>query len=141
MLEQTRQLMSDLGVDIDPNGLVDELETSKKQLLEIAKALHANAKLFILDEPTTALNNAEIEHLFSIVRRLKEQGKSFIFISHKMNEIFTIADRYTVLRNGCFDSVRAILPTPRRRPSPVLWWAAATPRPRCTSPASWAMWR
>gem|GEM_PF-63005 len=102
MLEQTRQLMSDLGVDIDPNGLVDELETSKKQLLEIAKALHANAKLFILDEPTTALNNAEIEHLFSIVRRLKEQGKSFIFISHKMNEIFTIADRYTVLRNGCF---------------------------------------
>ena len=102
MLEQTRQLMSDLGVDIDPNALVDELETSKKQLLEIAKALHANAKLFILDEPTTALNNAEIEHLFSIVRRLKEQGKSFIFISHKMNEIFTIADRYTVLRNGCF---------------------------------------
>ena len=67
MLEQTRQLMSDLGVDIDPNALVDELETSKKQLLEIAKALHANAKLFILDEPTTALNNAEIEHLVSIV--------------------------------------------------------------------------
>ena len=104
MLEQTRQLMSDLGVDIDPNALVDELETSKKQLLEIAKALHANAKLFILDEPTTALNNAEIEHLFSIVRRLKEQGKSFIFISHKMPEIFAVADRYTVLRNGEFIS-------------------------------------
>ena len=106
MLEQTRQLMSDLGVDIDPNALVDELETSKKQLLEIAKALHANAKLFILDEPTTALNNAEIEHLFSIVRRLKEQGKSFIFISHKMNEIFTIADRYTVPAEWMLYSVR-----------------------------------
>ncbi len=102
MLEMTHKLMNDLGVDIDPNALVGELETSKKQLLEIAKALHANAKLFILDEPTTALNNAEIEHLFGIVRRLKAQGKSFIFISHKMNEIFTIADSYTVLRNGCF---------------------------------------
>lgn len=140
MLEQTRQLMSDLGVDIDPNALVDELETSKKQLLEIAKALHANAKLFILDEPTTALNNAEIEHLFSIVRRLKEQGKSFIFISHKMNEIFTMR---TATRSCGMDALfsPAILPTPRRRPSPVLWWAAATPRPRCTSPASWVMWR
>lgn len=102
MLNKTHELFNELGVDIDPNALVEELETSKKQLLEIAKALHANAKLFILDEPTTALNNAEIDHLFSIVRRLKAQGRSFIFISHKMNEIFTIADRYTVLRNGCF---------------------------------------
>lgn len=76
------------------------LETSKKQLLEIAKALFANAKLLILDEPTTALNNTEIDHLFSIVRRLKDEGTSFIFISHKMTEIFEIADRYTVLRNG-----------------------------------------
>lgn len=80
--------------------MVSELETSKKQLLEIAKALHANAKLLILDEPTTALNNKEIDHLFSIVRRLRDDGKSFIFISHKMTEIFQIAGRYTVLRNG-----------------------------------------
>lgn len=100
MIEQTENLFHELGVDIDPTAMVSELETSKKQLLEIAKALHANAKLLILDEPTTALNNKEIEHLFSIVRHLQESGKSFIFISHKMTEIFTIADRYTVLRNG-----------------------------------------
>ncbi len=100
MIAQTRELLTSLGVDIDPTDMVSSLETSKKQLLEIAKALHANAKLFILDEPTTALNNEEIDHLFAIIRRLKADGKSFIFISHKMNEIFTIADRYTVLRNG-----------------------------------------
>ena len=100
MIAKTRELFDSLGVDIDPNAPVSELETSKKQLLEIAKALYANAKLFILDEPTSALNTAEIEHLFAIVNRLKHSGKSFIFISHKMNEIFALADRYTVLRNG-----------------------------------------
>ena len=100
MIEQTAALFARLGVDIDPTETVSELETSKKQLLEIARALHENARLLILDEPTTALNNHEIENLFDIVRRLKQDGKSFIFISHKMTEIFTIADRYTVLRNG-----------------------------------------
>jgi len=102
MIKATQELMDDLGVDLDPNALVGDLETGRKQLLEIAKALHTNAKLLILDEPTTALNNEEIEHLFTIVNRLKARGKSFIFISHKMNEIFTIADRYTVFRNGRF---------------------------------------
>ena len=102
MIARAAELFESLGVDIDPDINVSELEPSKKQLLEIAKAIFANAKLIILDEPTTSLNNNEIEHLFSIVRRLKEQGKSFIFISHKMNEIFTIADSYTVLRNGVF---------------------------------------
>ena len=102
MITRANELFDSLGVDIDPDILVSELEPSKKQLLEIAKAIFANAKLVILDEPPTSLNNNEIDHLFSIVRRLKKQGKSFIFISHKMNEIFTIADTYTVLRNGCF---------------------------------------
>lgn len=102
MIQQTRELFESLGVDIDPCAMVSELETGKKQLLEIAKALHAKARLFILDEPTTALNNEEIAHLFSIVRQLKAQGNSFIFISHKMTEIFALADRYTVLRNGQF---------------------------------------
>ena len=102
MIRLSQELFDKMEVDIDPTALVSELETGKKQLLEIAKALHAQAKLLILDEPTTALNNEEIAHLFSIIRRLQKQGKSFIFISHKMNEIFTIADRYTVLRNGEF---------------------------------------
>ena len=102
MIRRSQELFDSLEVDIDPTALVSELETGKKQLLEIAKALHAQAKLLILDEPTTALNNEEIAHLFAIVNRLRKQGKSFIFISHKMNEIFTIADRYTVLCNGEF---------------------------------------
>jgi ribose transport system ATP-binding protein len=100
MIQQAGELFKNLGVDIDPALPVSELDTSKKQLLEIAKALFASAQLFILDEPTTALNSAEIGHLFGIINRLKQSGKSFIFISHKMNEVFKIADRYTVLRNG-----------------------------------------
>lgn len=102
MIQKTRELFARLGVDMDPNAPVAGLETSQKQLLEIAKALFFNAKLLILDEPTTALNNAEIDHLFGILKNLKKEGKSFVFISHKMPEIFEIADRYTVLRNGAF---------------------------------------
>ncbi len=97
---RARQLFEDLGVNIDPTAMVSELKTSEKQLLEICRALYVDAKLLILDEPTTALSNNEIDHLFEILRKLKAQGKSFIFISHKMPEIFAIADRYTVLRNG-----------------------------------------
>ncbi|CAM3568725.1 sugar ABC transporter ATP-binding protein [Paenibacillus lupini] len=100
MVDQTCALMGKLGVDIDPMEYAGSLDTGKKQLLEIAKVLQGEAKLFILDEPTTALNNEEIERLFFIIRRLKNAGKSFIFISHKMPEIFRIADRFTVLRNG-----------------------------------------
>lgn len=102
MIAKTTELFESLGVEIDPTALVSQLSTSMKQLLEISKALFGNAKLLILDEPTTSLNNEEIDHLFTIIKRLKEQGKSIIFISHKMKEIFTIADRYTVLRNGEF---------------------------------------
>lgn len=99
-VEKARQLFEDLGVDIDPTVMVSELKTSEKQLLEICRALYADAKLIILDEPTTSLSNSEIEHLFGILTKLKAKGKSFIFISHKMPEIFAISDRYTVLRNG-----------------------------------------
>ncbi|MDR2630138.1 MAG: sugar ABC transporter ATP-binding protein [Spirochaetaceae bacterium] len=102
MIARSRELFDDLGVKINPKSLVADLETSQKQLLEIAKALDANARLIILDEPTTALNTSEIEHLFSIIRNLQKKKITFIFISHKMPEVFTIADRYTVLRNGFF---------------------------------------
>lgn len=102
MIQEAAALLEEMGVDISPVALAGGLDTGKKQLLEIAKALHSNARLIILDEPTTALNNAEIDHLFDIVRGLKEKGTSFIFISHKMPEIFRLADRYTVLRNSRF---------------------------------------
>ena len=110
-LARTKQLFEDLGVDMNPTAMVSELKTSEKQLLEICRTLYADAKLLILDEPTTSLSNDEIDHLFGILRKLKEQGKSFIFISHKMPEIFAIADRYTVLRNGEFVSTGFIKDT------------------------------
>ncbi|MDR1149861.1 MAG: sugar ABC transporter ATP-binding protein [Spirochaetaceae bacterium] len=102
MIARSLELFDDLGVKINPKAMVADLETSQKQLLEIAKSLDANARLIILDEPTTALNTSEIDHLFSIIRRLQKKKITFIFISHKMPEVFTIADKYTVLRNGRF---------------------------------------
>lgn len=102
MIDRCREVFEKLGVDIDPKTTVDQLSASEKQTLEIAKAIFFEAKLLILDEPTTALSNEEIDHLFEIVNKLKAEGKSFIFISHKMPEIFRISDRYTVLRNGEF---------------------------------------
>ena len=100
MVEASRALFERLGVDLDPTLKVAELKTSQKQLLEICRALHAQAKLMILDEPTTALGTDEVDHLFSIVRKLRAEGSSFIFVSHKMPEVFAIADSYTVFRNG-----------------------------------------
>lgn len=102
MRRDTKKLFESLGVWINPDAQVSELKTSEKQLVEIARALHRNAKLIILDEPTTALNKGEIDHLFTLLRQLKKKKTSFIFISHKMPEIFALADRYTVLRNGEF---------------------------------------
>ena len=104
MIQSTQVLFETLGVDINPKTMVSELKTSEKQLLEICRALYVDAKLLILDEPTTALSTQEVQHLFEILRRLRKQGKSFIFISHKMPEIFEIADQYTVLRNGYYIS-------------------------------------
>ncbi len=102
MIQEATKLFEELGVDIDPTALVADLKTSEKQLLEISKALFFDARLLILDEPTTSLSNEEVAHLFGIIRNLKKKGTSFIFISHKMPEIFELADRYTVFRNGTY---------------------------------------
>ena len=101
-IQRAQEVLDGMNVKIDAMALVSDLETAKKQLVEIAKALLFQSELIIMDEPTTALNNQEIENLFTIMRRLKGQGVSFIYISHKMPEIFTICDKYTVLRDGRF---------------------------------------
>lgn len=108
MIREAEELFAEMGVPLEPRMLAGELVTGAKQVLEIAKALHSRAKLIILDEPTTALNNSEIEHFFGLIRSLKEKGTAFIFISHKMPEIFEIADEYTVLRNSRFISTGLI---------------------------------
>lgn len=114
MIEETKKLFSGLGIEIDPLEEVSSLKPSEKQILEICRALHANAKLLILDEPTTTLSNGEIERLFEILRRKREEGISFVFISHKMPEVFALADRYTVFRNGAFISSGRICDTDAR---------------------------
>jgi len=111
MLAETQALFERFEVDIDPTAKVADLKTGQKQMLEICRALHLDAKLMIMDEPTTALGNDEIDHLFALIRQLKANGKSVIFVSHKMPEIFEIADVYTVLRNGQLVSHGAITDT------------------------------
>ncbi len=95
-------ILEKMNLDIDPDMQVSYLDTSIKQLIEIARALLFDCKLIIMDEPTTALTNKEIDNLFSIMRDLKNNGVSMIYISHKMPELFSICDKYTVLRDGKF---------------------------------------
>jgi ribose transport system ATP-binding protein len=99
-IRQSEALFQDLQVAIKATDYVRNLTTGEKQLLEIVRALFTHADLFILDEPTTALSNQEIANFFRIIRNLRNQGNTFIFISHKMPEIFALCDSYTVLRNG-----------------------------------------
>ncbi len=100
MYEQTRQLLKELEIDIDPKTKVKELSVAKMQMIEIAKAISYNADVVIMDEPTSSLTPNEVEHLFSMIRKLKARNVAVIYITHKMEEIFTIADEVTVLRDG-----------------------------------------
>ena len=99
-IKRAQEVLLSLNLHIDPECYVSELQTSEKQLVEIARALLYKSEIIIMDEPTTALNTAEIEKLFSIMKEQKAKGVSFIYISHKMPEIFEICDSYTVLRDG-----------------------------------------
>lgn len=100
MIEKARAVFQRMQVDIDPEERVGDLSTSNKQLVEIARALLFKCELIIMDEPTTALTTHEIENLFDIMRQLKQEGVSFIYISHKMPELFEICEIYYVLRDG-----------------------------------------
>ena len=97
---RTRDLFRTMDVDVDPRRSLDELPTVYWQLTEIAKALSQNARILIMDEPTAALARTETDQLFALMRRLKEQGISIVYISHRMEEVFEICDRITVLRDG-----------------------------------------
>jgi ribose transport system ATP-binding protein len=93
-------LMKYVGLEIDTTTLVKDLSIAQRQMVEVAKALSINSKLIIMDEPTSSLTDREVEILMGIIRKLREQGVSIIYISHKLSEIFDIADRITVLRDG-----------------------------------------
>ena len=100
MRSKTRELFERMNLDLDPDTMVRDLDASYKQIVEISRALMQKASIIIMDEPTTSLTEPEIRRIFAMMRTLKEQGVGFIFISHKLNEVMEICDRYTVLRDG-----------------------------------------
>lgn len=108
MIKNTKRVLDKLNIDIDPNDKVGSLSIAQQQMVEIAKALLVDANIIILDEPTDTLTDKEADILFSIVNELKEQKIGIVFISHKLDEIFKICDRVTVLRDGKFIDERLV---------------------------------
>jgi len=100
MYEMTKELLEGLKVSINPKEKVGNLKVADQQLVEIVKAISLNARIIVMDEPTSAITDKEVEQLFLIIKDLKKQGKGIIYISHKMDEIFRIADDITVMRDG-----------------------------------------
>jgi D-xylose transport system ATP-binding protein len=100
LYRRARELLSSLHLPIDPHTPVRNLGIGQQQLVEIAKALSQNASILVLDEPTAALTDSEVETLFGIINKLRARGVGMIYISHKLNEVFRISDRITVLRDG-----------------------------------------
>jgi ribose transport system ATP-binding protein len=100
MIEDTKKILDSLGVDLDPETPVKELGVAQQQMVEIAKALSVDADIIVMDEPTAALTDKEIDELFKSIKKLKARGVSVIYISHRLKEIKQIGDRATVLRDG-----------------------------------------
>ncbi len=97
---EARQFLDAVGLDIDPSVLVSTLPIGKQQLVEIAKALSVDARVLIMDEPTSSLSSREAENLFAVIRDLRKRGVSIVYISHRLGEVKELADRVTVLRDG-----------------------------------------
>ena len=100
MYADTRDVFEKLEIDVDPKQIIGTLSVSKRQMVEIAKAVSFNARILVLDEPTSSLTEDEVEHLFRIMNRLTAEGVGIIYISHKMDEILRISDYVTILRDG-----------------------------------------
>lgn len=111
MNKEATRILKQLGLDIDVRTLAGNLSVGKQQIIEIAKAIETNAKVIIMDEPTAALTDREIQTLFKTIHKLKAEGVSFVYISHRMEEIFSICDRITILRDGEYVGVRVIKET------------------------------
>ena len=102
MEAEAKRYLDDLRIDIDPGETVGNLPVSRQQMIEIAKALSMNAKILIMDEPTSALTAKEIDELFRIIRKLREDGCGIVYISHRLEELQYIVDRVTIMRDGKF---------------------------------------
>ena len=148
---RARKILKELDVDIDPSRRVSTLRVGERQIIEIARALSRKARLLILDEPTAALSHHEAETLFKFVRRLRDQGVAIIYITHRLDEVTTIADRVQVLRDGNVALLAKVAETDRAsmieamvgrhiseiaRPAPSAPSGAGTPVIRWTGAAS-----
>jgi len=100
MRRKTKEYLTELGSSIDPDKKISELRVGEQQLVEIARALSTNAEVIIMDEPTSALSDAEVDVLFTIIDDLRKKGTAILYISHKLDELFKIADRFVALRDG-----------------------------------------
>ena len=100
MNAEAARVLKSLDIDLDPTTMVGSLQVSKQQMVEIAKALSTNARILIMDEPTSALTSKEIDELFRIIRRLRAEGKGIVYISHRLEELQHIVDRVTIMRDG-----------------------------------------
>ena len=100
MRAETRRVLDQLGSHVDENALISSLSIADKQMVEIAKAISRDARIIFMDEPTAVLSREETNYLFRQVRKLREQGTSFVFVSHKLDEVMELTDRVTVLRDG-----------------------------------------
>lgn len=100
MYEETKKVLEELEIDVDPKIKMAKLSVSQRQMVEIAKAVSYNAKILVLDEPTSSLTEEEVKHLFRIINKLRARGCGIIYISHKMEEILQISDEVTVMRDG-----------------------------------------
>ena len=98
--EETKKIFEDLDIDVDPKTIIGELSVSQRQMVEIAKAVSYDAKILVLDEPTSSLTKEEVGHLFRIINRLRDRGVGMVYISHKMEEILEISDDVTIMRDG-----------------------------------------
>lgn len=107
MYEETKKIFDSLSIDTSPKSKMSELSVSKRQMVEIAKAVSYRARVIVFDEPTSSLNESEAEHLFKIIDKLKKDGCGIIYISHKMEEILRICDTVTVMRDGRHIETRA----------------------------------
>ena len=102
MNQETQALFDRLGLNFDPKKIIGKYSVAERQLIEIAKAVSYNAKILVLDEPTSSLTESEVDKLFEIINKLRDQGVGIIYISHKMEEILSISDYVTVMRDGKF---------------------------------------
>jgi methyl-galactoside transport system ATP-binding protein/inositol transport system ATP-binding protein len=106
MHDKTKELLASVEVYDDPKTLMRDLTVAKMQMIEITKAISYDAKLIIMDEPTSSLTSKEVEHLFRIIQQLRQKNIAIIYISHKMEEIFKITDRITIFRDGAYIATR-----------------------------------